>query len=43
MQVMLVPLNQYLAHLAEGWSLPFIVEPAPGHHGLRAIILEKPS
>lgn len=41
MTFMLVPRDTFLAFLAEGWGLPFIVEPAPGHHGLRAIILEK--
>jgi hypothetical protein len=35
------PRDRFLALLAAGWSLPFIVEPAPGHHGHYSIILER--
>lgn len=41
MQVMLADRNCFLALLAGGWCLQWIVEPMPGSHGLYAICLEK--
>ena len=28
--------HHFLATLAEGWELPFVVEPMPRHHGVQA-------
>ena len=42
MLVIYAPRDRFLAMLAEGWSLSFIVQPAPGHHGHYSIILERP-
>jgi hypothetical protein len=33
---------RFLARLAAGWRLPFLVEPMPGNHGRFAILLERP-
>jgi hypothetical protein len=41
MLLMFAPRNQFLALLAAGWSLPFVVEPMPGSHGAWSIILER--
>lgn len=41
MLVLFAPRDRFLALLAAGWSLPFVVEPAPGHHGRYSIILER--
>lgn len=35
------PRNRFLALLAQGWSLPFIVEPMMAHHGRYSILLER--
>lgn len=35
------PRNQFLALLAQGWRLPFIVEPMQAHHGKYSILLER--
>lgn len=32
----------FLADLAAGWCLPFVVEPAPAHHARFSILLERP-
>jgi hypothetical protein len=34
-----VPLDGWLAWLASGWQLPFVVEPIGGHHGYYSILL----
>lgn len=41
MTVLFAPFGGFLVFLAQGWRLPFIVEPMPGHHGLRGVVLEK--
>lgn len=32
-EVIQAPNNQFLALLAQGWRLPFVVEPMIAHHG----------
>jgi|CXWL01.1.fsa_nt_gi hypothetical protein len=36
------PLTGFLAYLARGWMLPFIVEPLPGAHGFHSLCLWRP-
>jgi hypothetical protein len=33
------PLNGWLLLLAQGWHLPWIVEPMAGHHGAWSVLL----
>ena len=33
--------HHWLAALAEGWELPFVVEPMAAHHGEHSILLER--
>ena len=33
--------DHFLALLAAGWRLPFVVEPMAGHHGVHSIMLER--
>lgn len=33
------PISRFLPALCAGWRLPFIVEPARGHHGVYSILL----
>lgn len=40
-EVFYAPNNQFLALLAQGWRLPFIVEPMIAHHGKYSILLER--
>jgi hypothetical protein len=35
------PRDRWLLALLDGWRLPFVVEPTMGHHGLRAVTLER--
>lgn len=35
------PKGRFLVLLAEGWRLPFVVEPMPGNHGRYSILLER--
>ena len=35
------PLSKYLALLAQGWALPFVVEPMQGHHGRYSVLLRR--
>ena len=35
------PRERWLAYLAAGWQLPFVVEPAAEHHGHYAILLTR--
>lgn len=35
------PLDRFLVLLADGWHLPFIVEPMRGNHGRYSILLER--
>ncbi len=39
--VLFAPRDRFLALLAEGWELPFVVEPMLGHHGAFNILLER--
>lgn len=36
------PRRRFLALLAQGWELPFVVEPMPGGHGAHSILLTRP-
>ena len=38
---LLAPRHQWLAHLAAGWQLPWIVEPMAGHHGEYSVLLTR--
>lgn len=39
--VLYAPLDGWVALLATGWRLPFVVEPMRLHHGTYSILLEK--
>ena len=41
MEYLHAPPWRFLARLAEGWSLPFIVEPLQSHHGHYSILLRR--
>ena len=41
LMVLYAPRNRFLAPLAEGWQLPFVVEPMLGSHGEYSILLER--
>lgn len=36
-----VPLHCWLIRLAEGWQLPWIVEPMKAHHGAWAVLMTR--
>ncbi len=38
-EVIYAPRGRFLALLAKGWLLPFVVEPMAGHHGAYAVLL----
>jgi len=38
-EVLFAPRDHFLSLLADGWLLPFIVEPMQGHHGHYAVLL----
>lgn len=38
-EIVHAPVDGYLCHLAAGWHLPAIVQPAPSHHGHYSIML----
>jgi hypothetical protein len=35
------PVSGFLVYLADGWTLPFVVEPMHGHHGQYSILLTR--
>lgn len=37
------PVSGFLVFLADGWELPFVVEPMSGHHGEYSILLTRTS
>lgn len=37
------PIDGWLVLLADGWRLPFVVEPMRLHHGRHSILLERPA
>lgn len=37
----LTPLDGWLVKLAQGWRLPFVVEPAGGHHRHYSVLLTR--
>ena len=41
-EIMFAALDGYLALLAQGRRLPFVVEPMIGHHGVYSILLTRP-
>jgi hypothetical protein len=41
MMVIFAPRDGFLAYLAAGWSLPFVVQPMPGSHGAWSVMLER--
>lgn len=41
MQILFADRNRFLALLAEGWCLPFVVEPMPRGHGAYSVLLER--
>ena len=40
-EALYAPRNRFLALLARGWRLPFVVEPMPAHHGAYSVLLER--
>lgn len=38
-----VPLDGFLLYLAQGWRLPFVVQPAAHHHGRYSITVWRPA
>jgi len=41
MEAIFAPVDQFLALLADGWELPWVVEPMAGHHGAWSILLTR--
>ena len=39
--LLFAPRHRFLALLADGWELPFVVQPMLGHHGAWSVLLEK--
>ena len=37
------PVSGFLVYLADGWQLPFVVEPMEAHHGRYSILLTRSS
>lgn len=42
MLVLYAPRDRWLALVAQGWRLPFVVEPMHGHHGTYSVLLWRP-
>ena len=40
--VLYAPRDRWLALVAQGWRLPFVVEPMHGHHGTYSVLLWRP-
>ncbi len=36
-----VRLDRFILALADGWSLPFVVEPMRGHHGAYSVLMTR--
>lgn len=41
MEAIYAPIGGFLIYLADGWELPFIVEPMAGHHGAYSVLLTR--
>jgi len=40
-EVLFAPRDHFLSLLADGWLLPFIVEPMAAHHGHYAVLMTR--
>ena len=41
MELMYALINRFLLLMADGWRLPFPVEPMMGHHGQYSILMRR--